>query len=176
MIPPNRTIRSSDLKLFTDASDLGYGGTFGNAWFQSGWTLEQLQHSIDYRELYAIVAAAFTWGHQWKGKRIVFVTDNEPITKVWDKGSSPSPPVMSLIRPLYMFAALQGFTVSFKYIKGSLNIAADALSRFQTDDFRDALPQADPHPTRISEAVLHIQSTPPSKPSKNKQRTSSTTP
>ena len=131
MIPPTRTIRSTDLKLFTDASDLGYGATYGNCWFSQGWTQEQLDHSINYRELYAIVAATFTWGHDWTGKRIVFVTDNKPITQVWDKGTCPSPPIMALIRPLYMFAALRGFSVSFKHISGYLNVAADALSRFQ---------------------------------------------
>ena len=147
MIPQSLTIRSTDIKLFSDACKIGYGATYGNEWIQGTWTPNQLALSIDYRELFAIVAAAFTWGHLWRGQRIVFVTDNKPITKIWDKGTSPTKAIMSLIRPLYLFAARVGFTISFKHIFGSHNVAADALSRFQMERFRAAMPHANTLPT-----------------------------
>ena len=81
-IPPTRAIRSTDLQLYTDASDLGYGAIFGNSWIQGAWSQQETNLSIDYRELFAITAATFTWGYAWKGKRIVFITDNQPITQI----------------------------------------------------------------------------------------------
>ena len=41
MIPPTRTIRSTDLQLFSDASDLGFGAVYGKEWIQGAW--DQLQ-------------------------------------------------------------------------------------------------------------------------------------
>ena len=168
MIPPVRAIRSTDLKLYTDASDIGFGATYGTQWLQGAWNHNDLALSIDYRELYAIVAAAFTWGHNWKGQRIVFITDNKPITQVWDKGTSPSIPIMALIRPLYLFAACTGFSLSFKHIFGVDNVAADALSRFQMHRFRSAMPDADLIPTPVPRNVPAYIGSPPSKRSKKK--------
>ena len=170
MIPPVRAIRSTDLQLYTDASDIGFGAIYGTQWIQGAWDNNDLALSIDYRELYAIVAATFTWGHKWKGQRIVFITDNKPITQIWDKGTSPSIPIMALIRPLYLFAACSGFSVSFKHIFGIDNVAADALSRFQMDRFCAAMPSADPHPTLVPRSIPAYLGSPPSKRSKNKHK------
>ena len=168
MIPPSRAIRSSDLELFSDASDIGYGATCGNSWIQGAWSKQQIDLGINYRELFAITAATFTWGHNWEGQRIVFLTDNEPITKIWDKGTSPTIPIMSLIRPLYLFAARHGFSVSFKHIYGIFNIAADALSRFQMNRFRAAMPNADLIPHQVPATIPSYDMSPPSKRSKLK--------
>ena len=153
LIPIPHLILSSDLKLFTDASDQGYGAVYGSAWIQGSWGSHKHDHSIDYRELFAIVAAAMTWGHDWSGRRVVFITDNKPITQVWHSGSSPSPELMSLIRPLFLFAAHNGFSVAFKHIYGSKNVIADALSRFQMDVFRTSHPGADELPTVTNPAA-----------------------
>ena len=170
MIPPTRAIRSSDLQLYSDASDKGYGATYGNSWIQGAWNSHESALSIDYRELFAISAATFTWGHRWKGQRIVFITDNKPITQIWDKGTSPSIPIMTLIRPLYLFAACKGFSISFKHIYGIYNVAADALSRFQMDVFRATMPDADALPTPVPTTVPAYQGSPPSKRSKRKHQ------
>ena len=163
MIPPILAIRSTDLQLYSDASDIGYGATFGNSWIQGAWNHFESALSIDYRELFAITAATFTWGHNWQGKRIVFITDNLPITQIWDKGTSPSIPIMALIRPLYLFAACHGFSISFKHIYGIYNEAADALSRFQMDRFRTAMPNADPSPTDVPTTIPAYHGSPPLK-------------
>ena len=172
MIPPTRSIRSTDMKLFTDSSDKGFGATYGHSWFLGPWSQQQLDQCINYRELYAILAATLTWGHKWAGKRIVFITDNKPITQVWDKGTSPSQSIMSLIRPLYMFAALNGFSISFKHIFGFLNVAAHALSRFQMDEFRNAMPYAERLPTKLPRTISSLIPPPPSPSSKNERRSS----
>ena len=168
MIPPNFTIRSTDLKLHTDASDIGFGATYGNSWIQGAWDQQQLALSINYRELFAITAATFTWGHHWKGKRIVFVTDSKTITKIWDKGTSPTIAIMALIRPLYLFAARTGFSISFKHIFGKYNVAADAISRFQISRFRNAMPEADRYPTVTPPTIPSYQGCPPLKRCKRK--------
>ena len=157
IIPQSLAILSSDIKLFTDASDIGYGALYGSAWIQGAWDADDLKHlSIDFRELFAILAAAHTWGHLWAGKRIIFTTDNKPITQVWSSLKSPSPQIMSLIRPLFLFAAHNSFSISFKHIYGLYNPIADALSRFQMLTFKALVPEADPDPTPVPAAATAL--------------------
>ena len=136
--------------LFTDATKFkGMGAIYGTKWIQATWPSPLCGENIALLELFAIVAAALTWGHQWKGKRVVFVTDNMTITQIWDKGTTPSPKIMALVRKLYLHAAISHFTVSFKYISTHFNAIADALSRFQMTRFRRLAPEADQQPTQL---------------------------
>ena len=149
-VPDTRRIYSTDMLLFTDATKyMGMGAIYGTRWIQSSWPNQICGENINFLELFAIVAAARTWGHEWKGRRVVFVTDNKSITQVWDKGTTPSPNIMSLVRKLYLHAAISHFTVSFKHIFTYENATADALSRFQMKRFRRLAPDADQHPTPI---------------------------
>ena len=147
MIPEPGQILTADIQLYTDASDIGFGAVYGRRWIRGGWDAIRQDKCINYRELFAIVAATMTWGHEWKGKRIVFLTDNKTITHVWSSGTSPSPTLMSLIRPLFLTAAKGGFSIAFKHIYGIRNPIADALSRFQMAKFFRLMPDADTNPT-----------------------------
>ena len=39
--------------------------------------------SIQWQELFAILAAALAWGHKWRTKRIKFNCDNQAIVLAW---------------------------------------------------------------------------------------------
>ena len=156
IIPDHYETLSSDIHLFTDASNIGLGAVYGKAWLQSRWSERFSLLSIDFKELFAIVAAASTWGSQWEGKRIVFVTDNLPITQIWDTGTTKSKEVMNLVRELFLIAAKKGFSVSMRHIPGIFNSIADALSRFQEHRFRSLLPDADVLPTDIPPTVWNL--------------------
>ena len=160
LVPPPLKILSNDIMLFTDASKtIGLGAIYDNEWILAKWPPSMLHLDIDFKELFAIFAATCTWGHQWKGQRIVFVTDNKPITQIWSSGSSPVPKLMSLIRALFLFAAKNDFSISFKHIFGHYNAIADALSRFQVPRFRALAPYAKQLPTTIPPQVWTLPST-----------------
>jgi hypothetical protein len=158
IIPDPRRIFSTSLMLYTDATKgIGFGGIFGKAWIQSPWPTSWEDVDIDFKELFAIVAAVFTWGDTWQGKRIVMVTDNQPITQIWQSGSTPNPALMGLVRKLFLFAASNNFSIAFKFIRGHFNPVADALSRFQMRRFRGLVPDADPRPTAIPAAAWELE-------------------
>ena len=153
-IPDPKKLYSTDLLLFTDAAKLvGLGAIYGTRWIQARWPPHIPTEDINFLELFAILAAARTWGHEWRGRRIVFVTDNKPITQIWEAGSTPSTNIMKLVRKLYLHAAVCHFSVSFKHIFTYENAVADALSRFQMPRFRQLAPHADVNPTMIPEDV-----------------------
>lgn len=126
------------LQPHTDACNSGYGAVCGREWFHGTWTQEQQQmaeegtvsrDSMPFKELYALVAAAATWGHQWHRKRITFRTDCEPVVIALNKGSSRSRRMMQLLRFLHYHAAQHHFTYRAVHIPGVENIIADELSR-----------------------------------------------
>ena len=59
-ISDNFSLTTSDIKLFTDASSIGFEAIYGNAWIQEKWLLSFIHHSIDYKELFAIWASCIT--------------------------------------------------------------------------------------------------------------------
>ena len=156
LIPETYSITHSDLRLYSDACQFGFGAIYGNSWIQGGFEGVAQGHSIDFKELFAIVAAVMVWGPDWAGKRIVFHTDNKPITDIWQSGSTPSKDLMTLVRKLYMLAAGFQFSISFKHIMGVKNPVADAISRFQEARFRLLAPNSALLPTRIPQEVSDL--------------------
>ena len=145
------TTAASDLSLYTDASGThGCGAYFKGAWFHYSWQPHQQLSpttSIQWQELFAIVAAALTWGNHWLRKRICFYCDNQAIVQAWEGKSSKHPKLTSLMRLLFLTAAQNNFTVKLKHVPGKSNELADALSRKQFNRFFSLAPQANRIPT-----------------------------
>lgn len=126
------------LQPHTDACNSGYGAVCGRQWFHAQWTPEQQQlaeegtisrDSMPFKELYALVTAAITWGHQWNRKRITFRTDCEPAVISINKGTSRNKRMMQLLRTLHYHAAKHHFKYRAVHIPGVDNVIADELSR-----------------------------------------------
>jgi hypothetical protein len=148
-----------DLELFTDACERGYGCLLGQEWCEGEWSQEQrdrawnptkLTRSMPFFELLAIVIAAATWGQRWRGLKIKFRTDCLPVHLAIVAGSSRAQRTMALLRHLATLAAHHGFDFTSEWIKGSLNVAADALSRGMLQEFRAAVPNANQHRTHAA--------------------------
>ena len=144
------------LNLFTDASGtLGFGAYFDGSWFRVSWLPHQelSQRFIQWQELFAIVAAAHTWGQRLAGRRIRFHCDNLAVVHAWNGQSSRDTAIMILLRELFYVAARNTFTVQLVHVPGKHNSLADALSRDMLSRFFTLAPQADPLPTAVP-AVL----------------------
>lgn len=63
LFPSGIEHRSSSLHLFTDASNLGFGCTFGRKWFYAPFPLSWVDFHISVREFLPIVIAFEIWGH-----------------------------------------------------------------------------------------------------------------
>jgi hypothetical protein len=129
---------SSPLQPHTDACVEGYGAVCGTHWFHGTWTVEQQllaqddsmdRDSMPWKELFAIVAAASTWGAQWARRRVTFFTDCMPVVQALTKGASRTRRIMQLIRILHFTAAQHHFIYRVQHIPGVENTIADELSR-----------------------------------------------
>ena len=96
---------TADMDLFTDAAGmLGCGAYYKGAWFHYAWQPHQAVHSIQWKELFAIVAAVLTWGHLWHGRRIRLHCDNEAIVLAWKHQCACHPHLMTLLGLLFLTA------------------------------------------------------------------------
>lgn len=129
---------TNSLQPHTDACNSGYGAVCGRQWFHAQWSPEQQRlaeedtisrDSMPFKELYALVTAAATWGHQWNRKRITFRTDCEPVVVSLNKGTSRNRRMMQLLRLLHYYAAKHHFKYRAVHIPGVDNVIADELSR-----------------------------------------------
>jgi hypothetical protein len=140
---------SPAFQLFTDASDHGYGAYWTGRWLSSTWPPLYSHYDIQWKELYAVVAAAQAWGALWARKRLLVHCDNQAVVHVWRTGTTKHKALMSLVRTLFFIAASNNFTITLQHIQGADNGIADALSRSQLLRFRSLAPDADRDPTPI---------------------------
>ena len=149
-------ISSNNLRLWTDASDLGFGCLFRDSWVMSEWKHGWGAHHINIRELFAIWVAILTWGDQLRNLQILILTDSLSMTQVWSTGSCKDPVVMKIIRAMFLFCARKNINVLMKHIPGVRNQSADLLSRFQVAKFRQLQPTADSFSTPVPREAWHI--------------------
>ena len=130
---------------------------FNGAWIRGDWQPHQQLpgRSIQWQELFDIIAAVLTWVHHLSGLRIQFHCDNLSIVQAWVNQSSKQPGINELLRLLFLTAAQYSFTVSLVHLPGWLNCIADALSRNFMPRFFSLAPQAHlsptPFPPRLAE-------------------------
>lgn len=145
------------IELFTDACNTGYGGYFNGHWFAGAWSPEELaaatrkeRISMPFLEMRALVMAAATWGHLWRGKKITFRCDCQPVVQAMEKKGSVTPTQMHQLRSLHQIAAKNGFDFRVQHIVGETNTIADELSRNGASvQFRALCPRADRRATRV---------------------------
>ena len=147
---------SYSLTLFTDASFLGFGATFQSEWFSVPWPPEFLDFDINFRELFAIVAAVMTWGHRWHHQQILFYTDNLTITHIWRFGSCKNKDLMRLVRHMFLFTAKRNINVLMQHIPGQSNVIADCLSRLQVQKFHRLSPHSNQQQTTVPPSLWLI--------------------
>ena len=116
IVPDVQWSHAHALFIYTDACVYGYGAVFGSHWFACRWTADEEQQaarskrdSMPFKELYALAKAAATWGSHWRGQKILFHCDCQPIVDAWRKGDSARAPISNLIRTLLFIAASPRF-------------------------------------------------------------------
>ncbi len=124
------------IALTTDACLTGYGAAWNGECIAGAWDATDLseamrkeRESMPYLELKALVIAAATWGHRWKGMRVHFECDCKPVVQAISKGWSSASHTAHLLRTLVYIACKHGFEYRCTHIDGVRNVLADALSR-----------------------------------------------
>ena len=143
---------SPDVELFTDAAmSIGYGAFFNGKWMQGRWLKQFLSYSpsIAACELLPLVIAVLAWSSRLANKKVLFWSDNQAVVTVINKQTSKCPLIMRLLRLFVLQCLKHNILFKAKYVPGAVNGIADALSRFQMENFRRLAPHSDPHMTPL---------------------------
>ena len=81
----------------------------------------------------------------FRGKRILVHCDNASVVQIMNKCSSKSKSMMVLVHSLILFSMQNNFNLCLQHIPRVNNGIADALSRFNNEEFQWLVPKADLH-------------------------------
>lgn len=154
---PSHIVHStSSLHLFTDASNLGFGGIFGTKWFSEKFSQEWLSCHISVREFLPIVIAFELWGSCLANSTVVIHSDNSAVVHVINKTTSKDTRLMQLMRRLMILSLSHNIHFQAQHIPGVANTAADLLSRLQVPQFLIRFPNMDKTPTLVPASHVKI--------------------
>ena len=131
-------LQAREINWYTDASGvIGIGGIFNQHFYQQKWDSFALQvnPSIQYKELLAVVASVLLWGKYFRNRRIKLFVDNSSVEGMVNHTTSGCKNCMVLIRILVLHCMKLNLRVFAKHVSSKDNFLADALSRFQMDKF-----------------------------------------
>ena len=87
-------------------------------------------------------------------KRVEILCDNTTVVSVIMSGTSKNEQLIHLLRELYLVSTRSNFKVTATHLPGRTNLLADALSRFQMNEFFKLAPHAKPSPQPVSRELL----------------------
>jgi hypothetical protein len=111
------------------AGRIGGGGVVGSAWTQILWSEEQREWGIAALELVMVIICCATWGHLWKGRHIMFHSDNMAVVSAIGARRVKNQQLMIWVRELHYLETAFNLEVRVVHIPGVDNILADHISR-----------------------------------------------
>ena len=115
--------------------------------------MQEHEPSIEYLELFAVLATVLNWLERFRNQRIVLFCDNQAVVSVINNNTSSCPNCLTLIRLLVLHSMKMNTRVFATYITSKNNKNADLLSRLKVDEFRRRNPGADLQPMAINESI-----------------------
>ena len=147
------------LNFYSDASKaicLGFGAWFNDRWIFGQWPegfINNCDPSIEFLELYALVAGIFTWEESLQNMRITVFCDNKATIQMVNNTTSSCVQCMKLIRLLTLNCLKYNRRVRAKFVSTKDNAIADALSRLQFDWFNRLEPNMRQKPDYVDDRL-----------------------
>ena len=137
----SKVILADEVNMFSDASGkLGFGAICESHWMYRMWDeqfISKYRPSIEYLELYGVVAGVLTWINRFKNRRIILFCDNKSVVDMINNTTTSCKNCMVLIRILVLKGLIENVRIFCKHIEGVKNTLADNLSRNRIDLFRN---------------------------------------
>jgi hypothetical protein len=122
--------KDSQLQVFTDASQKGWGGHLEGEEIQGDWNPQEQTLHINVLELMAVQNTFIAFEEQLRGKAVLISTDNTTVVAyIRKQGGTRSVPLFQLAKELWEWVSERHITLQCRHIAGRLNVIADRLSR-----------------------------------------------
>ena len=121
---------SPQLELWSDASDVGWGAHLDEQVASDLWAPEEVELSINARELLAVERALLWFAPHLVGSSVAIFADNSTaISYLRNQGGTHSSFLNSIAQRILRWAESLSVVISPQFIMGKHNVLADALSR-----------------------------------------------
>ena len=144
-------IKADEVNMYSDASGkIGFGAICNTSWMFGQWSkalfIDRFEPSIEYLELFALMAGVLMWLHHFKNKKIILFCDNISVVHMINNTSSRCKNCMVLLRLVVLHSMICNVRLFAKYISKD-NGLSDALSRLDFQRFRKLGPNMERRPT-----------------------------
>lgn len=114
-----------------DAQPMGGGSYYGSEYWSRTFPLwlQDPLIPIHVKEFWVVLASAWLWGEQWRGKLVYIFCDNVAVVESLQKEKPSDPVLQDLVREYLYVVCTRGFTPVFRRIGTKANEAADFISR-----------------------------------------------
>ena len=147
---------SEQICFYSDASvakELGFGCIYNSSWIFKQWepnSIADCEPSIEFLELYGLIAGVLTWQKQLANCRITIFCDNMAVVYMVNNTNSSCARCMYLIRILILNNMLYNRKIQVKFVPTKQNYLADALSRLKITKFKELGPNMNELPNEIN--------------------------
>ena len=156
----SKSIMAKRLSFMTNMSrnaHLGFECVFGSSWAYSRWEsgyIKRFKPSIEYLELYALVAGVLIWENRLSNGWYIVWCDNKSTCAMVNSGTSSCKNCMYLLRVLTLNNLCFNRRIFTSYISSHANFVTNYLSRLKLNLFEKQAPRKmDPLPTRLPDAI-----------------------
>ena len=116
----------------SDAGDPGGAAIFNGRCAHRLFSAEEASSSSAYRELVTVLDGAVAFDGEWRGRRVLIISDNAGIVSNINRGSSRARAVNRLVKQLYLRAETGGYTLAAFWIPRELNGGPDRVAQATT--------------------------------------------
>ena len=117
----------------------------------------QNEPSIEFLELFALLAGILTWDEYLTETRVILFCDNMSVVHMVNNSSSKCGQYMKLIRLLTLNNLKFNRRIFVRHIEGKNNVLSDALSRLDLKRFFSLAPKTtQPYPDTISQQIWPV--------------------
>ena len=121
---------STQLDLWSDTSDIGWGAHLGEEVSSGLWSLEEAELSINARELLAMEYGLWYFAPQISNSTVALFADNSTATAyLRNQGGTRSPLLNSIAQRILRWAESLPVVLAPQFIMGRNNVLANSLSR-----------------------------------------------
>ena len=154
LILDKKWILPSTLKIYTDASGIGYGGYCNTQWFAGLWPKNWYNVNIHVKEIFPIFILISMFEDYFKNKKLLLFCDNQAVVEIVNKMTSKDKHTMKFVRQIAFITMKNNFHFRIVHIKSSVNEIADKLSRNLLQDALKRAPFLQETPVIIPQSLM----------------------
>lgn len=124
--------RTIEAQVSTDASNSGWGASYGNLKASGLWTNREKYLHINEKELLAVLLALHSFKAQLTGKHIQILSDNITTVAYINHLGGTSVLLNKIATNIWMYCYEIQVSLEAKHLSGVLNVEADRLSRLES--------------------------------------------